>query len=145
MRCISAWPFCSWCGSHSAPLPIAMTMSIHGGSRSAPGCGTLWGLSGSSFWGCSRSRASRVSFEYHDGQRSSFSMSRRTPMKRACFLAAAALCLAFATAYAEDDAVVKEGDKARDFKLQGSDGKDYSLKQFAGKKAVVIAWFPKAF
>ena len=39
----------------------------------------------------------------------------------------------------------KVGDKAPDFKLPGSDGKSYSLKDFAGKKAVVIAWFPKAF
>jgi peroxiredoxin Q/BCP len=66
-------------------------------------------------------------------------------MKPARFLAAAGLCLALATAHAEDKAVVKEGDKAPDFKLQGSDGKEYSLKQFAGKQAVVVAWFPKAF
>ena len=66
-------------------------------------------------------------------------------MKLAQFLAAAGLCLALTTAHAEDQAVVKEGDKAPDFKLQGSDGKEYSLKQFAGKQAVVIAWFPKAF
>ena len=39
----------------------------------------------------------------------------------------------------------KVGDKAPDFKLQASDGKEYSLADFAGKKAVVIAWFPKAF
>ena len=39
----------------------------------------------------------------------------------------------------------KVGDKAPDFKLKGSDGKEYSLSQFAGKKTVVIAWFPKAF
>jgi peroxiredoxin Q/BCP len=37
------------------------------------------------------------------------------------------------------------GDKAPDFKLQGSDGQEYSLADFAGKKAVVVAWFPKAF
>lgn len=41
--------------------------------------------------------------------------------------------------------VLKVGDKAPDFKLQGSDGKTYSLADFAGKKAVVIAWFPAAF
>jgi len=65
-------------------------------------------------------------------------------MNRAHFLAAAGLFLALATAHAEDAAVVKEGDKAPDFKLTGSDGKEYSLKQFAGKQAVVVAWFPKA-
>jgi thioredoxin-dependent peroxiredoxin len=42
-------------------------------------------------------------------------------------------------------AELKVGDKAPEFKLPGSDGKSYSLKDFAGKKAVVIAWFPKAF
>ena len=40
---------------------------------------------------------------------------------------------------------LKVGDKAPHFKLQGSDGKTYSLADFAGKKAVVIAWFPAAF
>ena len=37
------------------------------------------------------------------------------------------------------------GDEAPDFKMAGSDGKVYTLKQFVGKKPVVIAWFPKAF
>ena len=37
------------------------------------------------------------------------------------------------------------GDKAPDFTLQGSDGKTYALSQFAGKRGVVLAWFPKAF
>jgi peroxiredoxin Q/BCP len=40
---------------------------------------------------------------------------------------------------------LKAGDPAPAFSLQGSDGKTYSLEQFKGKKAVVIAWFPKAF
>jgi peroxiredoxin Q/BCP len=40
---------------------------------------------------------------------------------------------------------LKVGDKAPNFKLQASDGKTYSLSDFAGKKAVVIAWFPAAF
>ena len=61
------------------------------------------------------------------------------------FLVAAGLGLALATAHAEEKAMLKEGDKAPDFELQSSDGKEYSLKQFAGKRAVVIAWFPKAF
>ena len=37
------------------------------------------------------------------------------------------------------------GDQAPDFKLPGSDGKTYSLSDYEGKKAVVLAWFPKAF
>jgi peroxiredoxin Q/BCP len=36
------------------------------------------------------------------------------------------------------------GDVAPDFTLQGSDGRAYRLSDFAGR-AVVIAWFPKAF
>jgi peroxiredoxin Q/BCP len=40
---------------------------------------------------------------------------------------------------------LKVGDKAPNFKLQGSDGKTHSLSDFAGKKAVVVAWFPAAF
>ncbi len=37
------------------------------------------------------------------------------------------------------------GDVAPNFTLTGSDGKEYSLDQFRGKRAVVLAWFPKAF
>jgi len=37
------------------------------------------------------------------------------------------------------------GDKAPDFKLTASDGKTYKLSSYKGKKAVVLAWFPKAF
>jgi len=40
---------------------------------------------------------------------------------------------------------LKVGDMAPDFKVKASDGKTYSMKQFRGKQAVVIAWFPKAF
>lgn len=37
------------------------------------------------------------------------------------------------------------GEKAPDFSLQASDGKTYSLQQFKGKQAIVIAWYPRAF
>ena len=37
------------------------------------------------------------------------------------------------------------GDPAPTFDLPGSDGKNYRLDEFAGKRAVVIAWYPKAF
>jgi len=40
---------------------------------------------------------------------------------------------------------LKVGDDAPNFKLPGSDGKTYQLSDFKGKKAVVLAWFPKAF
>jgi thioredoxin-dependent peroxiredoxin len=39
---------------------------------------------------------------------------------------------------------LKVGDKAPDFTLKGSDGKTYKLSEFKGKKAVVVAWYPKA-
>jgi peroxiredoxin Q/BCP len=39
---------------------------------------------------------------------------------------------------------LKVGDQAPDFSLQASDGKTYKLSDFKGKKAVVVAWFPKA-
>jgi peroxiredoxin Q/BCP len=37
------------------------------------------------------------------------------------------------------------GDPAPGFTLPGSDGKQHSLKDHLGTRAVVIAWFPKAF
>jgi peroxiredoxin Q/BCP len=40
---------------------------------------------------------------------------------------------------------LKVGDAAPDFELLGSDGKTYKLSSFKDKKAVVVAWFPKAF
>lgn len=40
---------------------------------------------------------------------------------------------------------LKAGDSAPDFNLKASDGKTYSLSDFKGKQAVVIAWFPKAY
>ena len=48
----------------------------------------------------------------------------------------------FAGAFADE---LKEGDKAPAFSLEASDGKTYTLEQYKGKSAVVIAWFPKAF
>ena len=40
---------------------------------------------------------------------------------------------------------LKVGDPAPDFSLQGTDGKTHRLSDYRGKKAVVLAWFPKAF
>jgi peroxiredoxin Q/BCP len=53
-----------------------------------------------------------------------------------------ALLMGALTAGAQD---LKVGDPAPDFTLSGSDGKTYHLADFKGKKAVVVAWFPKAF
>ena len=63
-------------------------------------------------------------------------------MRALSTLACGLLVAAGALAPAAELAV---GDKAPDFSLAGSDGKTYSLSQFKGKKAVVLAWFPKAF
>lgn len=65
-------------------------------------------------------------------------------MKTMSALAAcAALALAAGTVAGADD--LKVGDPAPDFKLVGSDGKTYTLSDFKGKQAVVVAWYPKAF
>ena len=40
---------------------------------------------------------------------------------------------------------LKPGDEAPDFVLPGSDDQSYHLRDFTGKRAVVVAWFPKAF
>jgi peroxiredoxin Q/BCP len=42
-------------------------------------------------------------------------------------------------------AELQVGDPAPDFALAGSDGKTYRLSDFKGKKAVILAWFPRAF
>ena len=63
-------------------------------------------------------------------------------MKRPLAFVASCLIIGSSVAQAASPEV---GEKAPDFKLQASDGKEYSLSDFAGKKAVVIAWFPKAF
>jgi peroxiredoxin Q/BCP len=55
------------------------------------------------------------------------------------------LILTLAAAGAAAAAELKVGDPAPDFSLQASDGKTYKLSDFKGKKAVVVAWFPKAF
>jgi thioredoxin-dependent peroxiredoxin len=53
--------------------------------------------------------------------------------------------LAAASIRAQSQGDLKPGDPAPAFSLVGSDGKTYSLADFKGKKAVVLAWFPKAF
>jgi hypothetical protein len=52
------------------------------------------------------------------------------------------LAVAAATTSAAE---LKVGDPAPDFTLPGSDGKTHHLSDYAGKEAVVLAWFPKAF
>ena len=52
------------------------------------------------------------------------------------------LLLASGAAQAAD---LAPGAKAPDFALAGSDGKTHRLADHAGKRGVVLAWFPKAF
>jgi len=61
-------------------------------------------------------------------------------------LTAAAMIAGLAvTARAQAPAVeLKVGDMAPDFTLVGSDGKTHKLSDYRGR-AVVLAWFPKAF
>lgn len=56
-------------------------------------------------------------------------------------------CAAMASAQGQPAPAVelKVGDKAPNFKLQGSDGKTHSLADYAGKRVVALAWFPAAF
>jgi len=56
-----------------------------------------------------------------------------------------AVLLSILFAASLDAEELKVGDKAPDFALPGSDGKIHRLADFAGKEAVVVAWYPKAF
>lgn len=56
-----------------------------------------------------------------------------------------ALVIILGTGAVAQAAELSVGDKAPDFKLVASDGKTYRLSDFKGKKAVVLAWFPRAF
>ena len=60
-------------------------------------------------------------------------------------LMAIGLAAALAVGVKAQTTELKVGDAAPDFSLQASDGKTYKLSDFKGKKAVVVAWFPKAF
>ncbi|MGB2115382.1 MAG: peroxiredoxin [Porticoccaceae bacterium] len=52
---------------------------------------------------------------------------------------------AFALIASSTGLSLEVGDMAPDFSLQGSDGKTYSLEQYKGKQAIVMAWYPMAF
>jgi peroxiredoxin Q/BCP len=65
-------------------------------------------------------------------------------MKTLLALSAIACLLCFSSIVnAADPPAV--GDDAPDFSMVGSDGKTYKLSDFKGKKAVVVAWYPRAF
>lgn len=58
---------------------------------------------------------------------------------------AVACALVLATGAVAPAAELAVGDEAPDFTLAASDGRTYKLSDFKGKRAVVVAWFPKAF
>ncbi len=62
-------------------------------------------------------------------------------LRNAMCLVLVGLCAAYG--YAGE--MPKVGDKVPEFEMSGSDGKTYSAKDFIGKQAVIIAWFPRAF
>jgi peroxiredoxin Q/BCP len=64
-------------------------------------------------------------------------------MKALVFSAFFGFVVAMAGSAAAADLQV--GDMAPDFTLKATDGKTYTLSEFRGKQAVVIAWFPAAF
>ena len=63
---------------------------------------------------------------------------------RALFALAVVAALAVG-AKAQAPVELKVGDTAPDFTLPGTDGKTHKLSDYRGKRAVVLAWFPKAF
>lgn len=65
-------------------------------------------------------------------------------MKQLLTLGLVSTVLTFGAGFSQG-ADLKAGDDAPAFELKGSDGKTYKLSDFAGKQAVVIAWYPKAF
>lgn len=66
-------------------------------------------------------------------------------MKRKRGLSLIALAVALCGGADPGAAELSVGDAAPDFTLQGSDGVEHRLRDYVGKQAVVIAWFPKAF
>lgn len=66
-------------------------------------------------------------------------------MKRVVPVIAALMLAALPSASGAQGVELKVGDQAPEFSLQASDGKTYTLSDFRGKKAVVVAWFPRAF
>lgn len=63
----------------------------------------------------------------------------------AVFTTLIALLGTTASAAADENVTLEVGDKAPDFTLKATDGRTYTLSDFHGEQAVVLAWYPKAF
>ena len=70
-------------------------------------------------------------------------MSMRTTLKLVAGVMVAAV--AGITGWGQSNVELKVGDVAPGFNLPGSDGKTHQLSDHMGQRAVVLAWFPKAF
>ena len=66
-------------------------------------------------------------------------------LRHACLVAMCVALVAGPALGEEDSMKPTVGVKAPDFELKGSDGKVHRLSDHLGQRAVVIAWFPKAF
>ncbi len=66
-------------------------------------------------------------------------------MRPVLSIAAAGLLALSPILGAEDPKPLAAGNAAPAFSLPGSDGKTHALADYVGKKAVVLAWFPKVF
>ncbi|MCK9505406.1 MAG: peroxiredoxin [Porticoccaceae bacterium] len=66
-------------------------------------------------------------------------------MKKVRKMSAFVFALALAVGLVAQAEPLSVGDMAPDFTLEASDGNTYSLADYRGKQAVVIAWFPKAY
>jgi peroxiredoxin Q/BCP len=66
-------------------------------------------------------------------------------MRNSISLAVLTFVFLIASLAVAQNAELRVGDMAPDFTLQASDGNTYTLSDFRGEQAVVIAWFPRAF
>ncbi|MFT7246012.1 MAG: peroxiredoxin Q/BCP [Candidatus Azotimanducaceae bacterium] len=55
------------------------------------------------------------------------------------------LCVIFLCLFGSSAMALEVGDTAPDFSLEGTDGQVHRLSDYRGEKAVVLAWFPKAY
>ena len=65
-------------------------------------------------------------------------------MMKLMMVSALVLSMSAAAATQQAPVELKVGDVAPEFSLPGSDGKTHKLSDYKGR-AVVLAWFPKAF
>jgi hypothetical protein len=73
-------------------------------------------------------------------------MSLRTSLKLAAGVVVAAVAwITGITSWGQQVVELKVGDAAPAFSLPGSDGKTHQLSDHLGQRAIVLAWFPKAF